>query len=75
VIAVDGTKVQANANRERTVDYRRIARKIVAEAKATDEPRMSSMARRAVMSSQNSCGPPRASSGVARGQAAAGGRA
>jgi transposase len=28
VIAVDGTKVQANANRERTVDYRRIARKM-----------------------------------------------
>jgi transposase len=37
VIAIDGTKVQANANRDRTVDFERIAREIIAEAKATDE--------------------------------------
>ncbi len=37
VIAIDGTKMQANANRDRTVDYERIAREIIAEAKAIDE--------------------------------------
>jgi transposase len=37
VVAIDGTKVLANANRDRNVDYDRIAREILAEAKATDE--------------------------------------
>jgi transposase len=37
VIAIDGTKMLANANRDRNVDYDRIAREILAEAKATDE--------------------------------------
>jgi len=36
VIAIDGTKVHANANRDRTVDYEDIARAIVEEAVATD---------------------------------------
>src|SRR3954462_13529650 len=36
VIAVDGTKVQANANRNANVDYEQIAREILEEAKATD---------------------------------------
>jgi hypothetical protein len=36
VIAVDGTKVHANANRDRTMDYEAIARAVVAEAVATD---------------------------------------
>jgi hypothetical protein len=36
LVAIDGTKVAANANREANLDYERIAREIVAEAKATD---------------------------------------
>jgi len=36
VIAIDGTKIAANANRDRTVDYEQIAREIVEEAIATD---------------------------------------
>src|SRR4051794_2156158 len=37
VVAIDGTKLTANASREANLDYERIAREIVAEAKATDE--------------------------------------
>src|SRR5215207_1115527 len=37
VVAIDGTKLHANASREANADYARIAREIVAEAKATDE--------------------------------------
>ena len=37
VVAIDGTKIAANANRDQNVDYDRIAREILAEAKATDE--------------------------------------
>src|SRR3954447_20926923 len=36
VIAIDGTKVHANANRDRAMDYEEIARAIVEEAMATD---------------------------------------
>src|SRR3954466_14062267 len=36
VIAIDGTKVHANANRDRAMDYEKIARAIVEEAVATD---------------------------------------
>jgi transposase len=36
VVAIDGTKLKANASREANLDYGRIAREIVAEAKATD---------------------------------------
>ena len=36
VVAIDGTKLAANASREANADYERIAREIVAEAKATD---------------------------------------
>jgi hypothetical protein len=36
VVAIDGTKMLANANRDRNVDYDRIAREILEEAKATD---------------------------------------
>jgi hypothetical protein len=35
-VAIDGTKLAANASRERTVDYERIAREILEEAKAVD---------------------------------------
>jgi transposase len=37
VVAIDGTKLAANASRAANLDYGRIAREIVAEAKATDE--------------------------------------
>jgi hypothetical protein len=36
VIAVDGTKVQANASRNESLDYEQLAREIVEEAKAVD---------------------------------------
>jgi transposase len=36
VVAIDGTKVHANASRDQTVDYERIAREILEEAKAVD---------------------------------------
>ncbi len=36
VVAIDGTKVHANANRDRTMDYEQIARAIVEEAIETD---------------------------------------
>jgi transposase len=36
VIAVDGTKVQANASRNENLDYEQIAREIIEEAKAVD---------------------------------------
>ena len=36
VIAVDGTKVHANASRRRDLDYEQIAREILAEAEAVD---------------------------------------
>ena len=36
VIAIDGTKVHANANRDRAMNYEQIARAIVEEAVATD---------------------------------------
>jgi hypothetical protein len=37
VVAIDGTKLYANASREANSDYERIAGEIVAEARATDE--------------------------------------
>jgi transposase len=36
VVAVDGTKIAANACREATMDYKRIAKEIIEEAKAVD---------------------------------------
>lgn len=36
VIAIDGTKVAANANRDRTMNYEQIAKTIIQEAVATD---------------------------------------
>jgi hypothetical protein len=36
VIAVDGTKVQANASRDENLDYEQLAREIVEEARAVD---------------------------------------
>ena len=37
VVAIDGTKLAANASREANLDYERIAREILAQARATDE--------------------------------------
>ena len=37
VVAVDGSKLAANASRDRNVDYGQIAREIIAEARASDE--------------------------------------
>jgi transposase len=50
LVAIDGTKLAANASRERTVDYERIAREILEEAKAVDAARTTSTARRAATS-------------------------
>jgi hypothetical protein len=36
VIAIDGTKVQANASRDANADYEQLAREIIEEAKAID---------------------------------------
>jgi hypothetical protein len=36
VVAIDGSKVSANASREATVDYERLAREIVEEGRAVD---------------------------------------
>src|SRR3954447_2737730 len=36
IVAIDGTKVSANASRDRTVDYGQLAKRIVEEAIATD---------------------------------------
>ena len=36
VIAIDGTKIQANASRDANVDYEQLAREIIEEAKAID---------------------------------------
>ena len=36
VVAIDGTKMHANASRDRNVDFDRVAREILEEAKATD---------------------------------------
>ena len=36
VVAIDGTKMPANASRDANVDYDRIAREIIAEAIASD---------------------------------------
>jgi hypothetical protein len=50
VVAIDGTKLHTDASREANSDYERIAREIVAEARATTRPRTSSTARRAATS-------------------------
>jgi len=49
-IAVDGTKVHANASREANADSDQIAREILKEAAEVDGPRTSSPARSAAMS-------------------------
>ena len=76
VIAVDGTKVHANASRNENVDYEQLAREIVEEAKAVDaaEDELYGDARGDELPEQlrDRRGPARV---AARGQAALGGRA
>ena len=76
VIAVDGTKLQANASRNENLDYEQLAREIVEEAKAVDaaedELYGRGARRRAAGGVRDRAGSPRL---VARGQAAPGGRA
>ena len=45
VVAVDGTKVPANASNHNNVDYERMAREILAEAERIDAKKMSSTGR------------------------------
>jgi hypothetical protein len=54
VIAVDGTKVQANASRNENLDYEQIARAILEEAKAVDTGAGATSSRTATRSSRNS---------------------
>ena len=60
VVAVDGTRMAGNASRESTRDFGEIAREILAEAKRSMRPRMSSMAISAGMSCPSSCARARA---------------
>ncbi len=75
VIAVDGTKVQANASRNENLDYEQLAREILEEAKAVDaaEDELYGEARGDEL--PGSSPPRKVSRLVARGQAAPGGRA
>ena len=63
VIAVDGTKVPANASRNANLDYEQLAREILEEAKRSTPPRTSSTARRAATSCPSNCAPARAAAG------------
>ena len=76
VIAIDGTKVQANASRDANVDYEQLAREIIEEAKAIDaaedELYGDRARRRAARGAVERAGPARV---AARSQAAPGGRA
>src|SRR5215213_9542304 len=54
VVAIDGTKLAANASRDATVDYDRIAREIVQGPSRPTRPRPSSSARRAATSCRRS---------------------
>jgi hypothetical protein len=58
VIAVDGTKVQANASRNENLDYEQLAREIVEEAIATDAAEDGSMASAGATSCHRSSRPP-----------------
>ena len=63
VIAVDGTKVQANASRDENLDYEQLAPEILRRPGPSTRPRTSSMARRAATSCRRGSRPPRAAAG------------
>ena len=75
VIAVDGTKLQANASRNENLDYEQLAREILEEAKAVDAAEESSTARRAATSCRRVRDRPGSPRLAARGQATPRGRA
>jgi hypothetical protein len=54
VIAIDGTKMHANASRHATRDHDRIARQILGEADAVDREETSVLATSAAMSCRQS---------------------
>ena len=60
VIAVDGTKVHANASRNENLDYEQLAREILEEAKAVDAAEDELYGTRAATSYRRSSPPPRA---------------
>jgi transposase len=63
VIAVDGTKVHANASQHATRDYEQIAAEILAEADAVDRAETSASASGAATNCHRSSPPPKAGAG------------
>src|SRR3954467_621714 len=63
VIAIDGTKVHANASVQSNRDYEQIAREILAEAAETDRLEDEQFGDRAAMNCRRSCRPRRAAAG------------
>ena len=59
VIAIDGTKVHANASHHSNLDYEQLAKEILKEASEIDAGRTSSTGMRAAMSCPSTCGPAR----------------
>ncbi len=59
VIAIDGTKVHANASHHSNLDYEQLAREILKEAGEIDAARTSSTGRGVAMSYLSICGPAR----------------
>jgi hypothetical protein len=55
VVAIDGTKIQANASREANRSYEQIAREIHGRGGGDGPPRVSSTVRRAAMSCRSGC--------------------
>jgi hypothetical protein len=56
VVSIDATRLDGNCSPDANCRFEQIAREILAEAKAIDEPRTSCMARSVVMSGPSSCG-------------------
>ena len=74
IVAIDGTKMAANASTDANGDFGQIAREILAEAAAIDAARTSSTATSAVTSCSSSYARARPAPGAARGQGAPGAR-
>ena len=54
MVAIDGTKMLANASRDANLDYEQIAREILEEAQAVDAAEDEATARRAATSCRRS---------------------
>jgi transposase len=63
LLAIDGTKVHANASQHANRDYEQLAREILEEADAVDAPRTSGSATRVATSCRRSWPPARAGAG------------